>query len=219
MLVLGGTRKCLHVYLVFGFGINLANAILAMDLDMSPNFIQALEARQSNSSLSDSSGNSGGGSSPVKTTLIFAATLGSLLGIFILFSLYSYFRQRFGWKMPHIPMPDPPSYLSVFRTTRRNPEDGPPLPLYMEQPNNSTTVLQRSESRRTHRSSHSSLSNDSPIGMENITTDLHRPPPYMKDPLPERDSPLSSPVSLGLPLSPVSPIDRNGRDLNRSQTN
>lgn len=47
--------------------------------------------------------------------------------------------------MPNIPMPElPPSYRTILRLGRRNPEDvGPPLPVYMEQPDGSTTVLQR----------------------------------------------------------------------------
>lgn len=40
-------------------------------------------------------------------------------------------------------MPDPPPYLAAW-FGRRNPEDvGPPLPVYMERPDGSTTVLQR----------------------------------------------------------------------------
>jgi len=216
MLALDSWKTCLYGYLALTLRSSLAIAspILAMDMEMSPNFVQTLRARQTDNSSGNSGG--GGGGSTTQTTLIFAATLGSLLGIFLLFALYSFLRNKLGWKMPAIPMPDPPSYRSLFRMNRRNPEDGPPLPLYMEQPNNSTTVLQRSESRRTHRSSHSSLSDHSPIGRDD-ETHPHLPPPYMKDP-PEDDSPLSSPVSLHLPPSSLSPPERLGRDLNRSRT-
>lgn len=73
-----------------------------------------------------------------------ASAIGSVVGLFVLFFVLNILRQKFGWKMPNIPMPEPPSYLSALRFTRRNPEDvGPPLPEYMEQPDGSTTVLQR----------------------------------------------------------------------------
>jgi len=181
---------------------SMVHALPSKIMDVDDDTFSRLEARQSSSP--------GGNSS--KTTIIFASVIGTVLGLFVLVTVTNILRSKFDMRMPSIPMPElPPSYLSILRLGRRNPEDvGPPLPVYMERPDGSTTVLQRSESRRTRaedalpRSSESDHPPSQQLLSPNsapVTEPVTEPPPYMKEP--ELMGP-DSPSATHLPEHPPS---------------